>query len=418
MESGDVDTTATIKKFERRYDLDWLRIIAVLLVWVFHNILTFRVGDWIIKNEDVTFAANASEVLLGGVGMPLFSVVSGMAIYYGIERLDLQKLRSSTTKLLVKARFVRLMIPFFVGVFTYIAVMSYFEGLHSGSVTGSFLDFFIQRYFLEGLRTQGGWFPLWGRHLWYLVILFMWSVVALPLFIQLRKERNRERLSKLAEFMNKPGAIYLLLIPIFAIELFEPFTQFMIEIGIGGMRQGGWHIFSYLVFFIYGYMFASNYRFEDALEKHSFPALLLAVFLGFLLVPLWLIWTAVGSLYLLSSPEIVSILLALYCWSMIIVIISFGKRRLNFNHKRLKTINRLAMPFYILHYVVSVAVQFYVVTLPIGIIEKFLLIIGISFVIIVGLALIIRQFNVLRFLFGMSLKSSSKKEKVVSQNNE
>jgi len=92
---------------------------------------------------------------------------------------------------------------------------------------------------------------------------------------------------------------------------------------------------------------------------------------------------------------------------MIIVIISFGKRRLSFNHKWLKFLNRIAMPFYILHYVVSIPVQFYVVALPLGIIEKFLLINGISFVIIIGLALIIRQFNPLRFLFGMSLKRAA-----------
>ncbi|MHA2004962.1 MAG: acyltransferase family protein, partial [Candidatus Thorarchaeota archaeon] len=122
--------------YQRRYELDWLRVIAVILVWLFHNILTFRVGGWIISNDDASFAANASEILLGGFGMPFFSVVSGMAIYHLIEKLDMQKLRSTTTKLLIKARFVRLMIPFLVGLFTYISVMEYFRGLQLGSVTG------------------------------------------------------------------------------------------------------------------------------------------------------------------------------------------------------------------------------------------------------------------------------------------
>ncbi len=50
---------------QRRHDHDLLRVIAVILVWVFHNILTFRVGGWIISNDNASFAANASEVLLG-----------------------------------------------------------------------------------------------------------------------------------------------------------------------------------------------------------------------------------------------------------------------------------------------------------------------------------------------------------------
>jgi len=403
--------------YQRRYELDWLRIIAVILVWVFHNILTFRMGGWIISNDEASFAANASEILLGGFGMPFFAVVSGMAIYHLIEKLDIQKLRSTTTKLVIKARFVRLMIPFLVGTFTYISVMEYFRALQLGTFTGSFLDFFLQSYFFEGWYNQGGFFPTMGHHLWYLLILFVWSLVALPLFIQLRTERNRERLSRLSDFFSRPGAIYLLVIPIIVIELINPFNQFMEDLGPGGMRQGGWHILTYLILLIYGYIFSSNKRFEDALENHSFPSLLVAIFLGIILVPIWIALTAAGGLDIIGAPPALFLLMAVYCWSMIIVVISFGKRRLNFNHKWLKFLNRIAMPFYILHYVVSVPVQFYVVALPLGIIEKFLLINGISFIIIVGLALIIRQFNPLRFLFGMSLKRDTPRNQIQSSND-
>ncbi|MGD9381690.1 MAG: acyltransferase [Candidatus Thorarchaeota archaeon] len=402
--TSQTDSEAPEKRYERRYELDWLRIIAVILVWVFHNIITFRVGGWTISNNDATFAANATEVLLGGFGMPFFAVISGMAIYHFIEKVDIQKLRSEKAKLLIKARFVRLMIPFLFGLFTYISVMQYFYGLQLGTVTESFLEFYLQRYFFEGWSTQGGWFIVMGYHLWYLLILFVWSVVALPLFIRFRKQHIRERLSNMAAFFDRPGAIYLLILPIVAIEVLNPFTQFMIDIGPGGMRQGGWHILSYLVFLIYGYIFASDSRYEKILEDHSHPAFVLAILLAIILVPIWITLTAAGELNPLSAPPAVFLLMIVYCWSMIIVIISFGRRRLSFNHQRLKFLNQIALPFYILHFAVAIPVQFYVVMLPLGIIEKFLLISGISFVIIIGLALIIRQFNPLRFLFGMSLK--------------
>jgi len=405
--ASQTDTGAPEKTYGRRYELDWLRVIAVILVWVFHNIITFRVGGWSISNSEVTYAANASEVLLGGFGMPFFSVVSGMAIYHFIEKLDIQKLRSAKAKLLIKARFVRLMIPFLVGLLTYISVMQYFYGLQLGTVTESFLEFYLQRYFFEGWSTQGGWFIVMGYHLWYLLILFVWSVAALPLFIKIRAENNQERLAKLGALFEKPGAIYLLILPIIVIEIINPFTQFMIDLGPGGMRQGGWHILSYLVFLIYGYIFASSSRYEKILERHSFPALLVAIILAGILVPLWITLTAAGALNPLSAPPAVFLLMIVYCWSMIIVVISFGRRRLSFNHRWLKFLNQIAMPFYILHYVVAIPVQFYIVALPLGILEKFILISGISFVITVGLALVIRQFNPLRFLFGMSLKRAA-----------
>ena len=402
--SIQTDTDTPTKEYQRRYELDWLRVIAVLLVWVFHNIMTFRVGGWSISNNETTFAANASEVLLGGFGMPFFSVVSGMAIYHFIQKLDISKLRSDKAKLLVKARFVRLMIPFFVGLFTYISIMQYYYGLQLGTVTGSFLEFYLYRYFFEGGSTQGGWFIVMGYHLWYLLILFVWSAVALPLFIKIRAEDNQKRLAKLGTFLERPGAIYLLILPIILIEIIDPFTQFMIDLGPGGMRQGGWHILSYLVFLIYGYLFASSSRYEKTLERHSFPALLVAIILAGILVPLWITLTAAGMLNPLNAPPAVFLLMIVYCWSMIIVVISLGRRRLSFNHRWLKFLNQIAMPFYILHYVVAIPVQFYIVALPFGIIEKLLLISGISFAITVGLALIIRQFNPLRFLFGMSLR--------------
>jgi peptidoglycan/LPS O-acetylase OafA/YrhL len=126
MTASQSDTDDQEKNYQRRYELDWLRVLAVILVWVFHNIMTFRVGEWTISNNDVTYAANASEVLLGGFGMPFFAVVSGMAIYHFIEKVDIQKLRSDKARLLIKARFVRLMIPFLIGLFTYISVMQYY----------------------------------------------------------------------------------------------------------------------------------------------------------------------------------------------------------------------------------------------------------------------------------------------------
>jgi glucan biosynthesis protein C len=407
METGNKDNATSETRSERRYELDWMRVFAVYMVWIFHNILTFRGGYWHINNNEFTIAANATEPLLAGFGMSLFSVISGMAIYYTVDYLGIQKLWSPKSSLFVKARFVRLMVPFLFGLVVFTPLVSYFEGLQKETLSGSFLDFFFQRFFLEGWESKGGWFKWWGNHLWYLIILFAWSVVALPLFIQLRTDRNRDMLSKLAGFLNRPGALYLLLVPIFIIEYLNPFTQFMIDLGPAGMRAGGWHILSYLVFMIYGYIFASNSRFEDAIERQSVTSLIIAIFLGLVLVPVWLILTAERVLNMYNAPSVVLTLMAIYGWSMIIVVFSFAKRRLSSNHKLLKFLNQIAMPFYILHYPVSIPVQYYVVALPYGIIVKFLLINIISFVIIVSLSLVVRRFNVLRFLFGLSIRPQS-----------
>ena len=36
----------------RRYELDWLRILAILVVFLYHSTRFFNLGDWHVKNVD------------------------------------------------------------------------------------------------------------------------------------------------------------------------------------------------------------------------------------------------------------------------------------------------------------------------------------------------------------------------------
>jgi len=85
-------------------------------------------------------------------------------------------------------------------------------------------------------------------------------------------------------------------------------------------------------------------------------------------------------------------------------ILGFGRRFLSFKHKLLGFSNELVLPFYILHQTIIVAIAFFVVSLNLIAIGKYLIIILASFSIVGILLLPIRQFNVLRFLFGMKFK--------------
>jgi hypothetical protein len=91
-------------------------------------------------------------------------------------------------------------------------------------------------------------------------------------------------------------------------------------------------------------------------------------------------------------------------WSWLIVIMVSASKHLNFNHKSRKFLNENFMPFYILHQTIIVIIGFFVVQTDLLIILKYLGICITSFAIIIALVMIIRQVNILRFLFGMSLK--------------
>lgn len=52
-----------------------------------------------------------------------------------------------------------------------------------------------------------------GLHLWYLEMLFVYSLLTLPLFLWLRSERMGPIISRLAGSLAKPSAIFLLAAP-------------------------------------------------------------------------------------------------------------------------------------------------------------------------------------------------------------
>ena len=161
---------------------------------------------------------------------------------------------------------------------------------------------------------------------------------------------------------------------------------------------------SYFIFLFYGFMFASDDEFNEVIRKNGLPSLFIGVFLGLVAIPLYL-----GLR--LDFQEL--LLLMVYGWSMMIVILAAAIKYLNsYNPTILRLINEIGMPFYILHGIVMATVAWVVIQLDLMFPIKFLIIVFVSTGIILGLIAIIRQANVLRFVFGMRLKS----KKVLTEN--
>jgi len=376
---------------ERRYDIDWLRIIAVFLVFIFHCSRFFDLNEWHVKvplderDLGITIFFN----FLGGVGMPLFFIISGMASFYFLG--------FANAKLYTKARFIRLMIPFLFAIFTQIPLQVYLDRINHSEFVGSFFEFYPQ-YFI-GLYGYGGNFPWTGFHLWFLILLFIFSVITVNLFVYLRKDENLEKISKMASFFNKPGSLYLLIIPVLILELLNPLS-------ILG-KFGGYNLFSLLFFYVIGFFLASDKQFKQSIEKQGRIALILGIISTLSLLVVIIFFFNEFLFWVLGLT---------YIWSWLIVILGLASKHLNFNHKSRKFLNEIVMPFYILHQTIIVIIGFFVIQTSFLIITEYLLISYLSFIIIITLVLIIRKVNALRFLFGMSLKKKKLPRKVSKDN--
>jgi surface polysaccharide O-acyltransferase-like enzyme len=71
---------------ERRYDIDWLRVLAMMMVFLFHCARFFGGGGWHLKNPgEERFIANLFIGLLDLWIMPLFFLLSGAGSWYALK---------------------------------------------------------------------------------------------------------------------------------------------------------------------------------------------------------------------------------------------------------------------------------------------------------------------------------------------
>jgi surface polysaccharide O-acyltransferase-like enzyme len=170
-------------------------------------------------------------------------------------------------------------------------------------------------------------------------------------------------------------------------------------------RFGGWNFFTYIFYLFIGYIFAYDQKFKIALKKNIVVALISGVLSTISLIlmniynfnDIWLTvdFTTVKIPFLLAR--------VIFTWSWLIVILYLGDKYLNRESKIVKNLNEMVLPFYIVHFVVLAIVGFFIVQSNLMAISKFFIIFGISLVAIVLLLLLIREFNVFRFIFGMSI---------------
>jgi hypothetical protein len=303
----------------------------------------------------------------------------------------------------VLARFVRLLVPVFIGILTYISILVYLEYANKGILDPNTVSFFMfyPTYF-NGFYGFGGNFSLFGHHLWFLVVLFIFSMIVYYPFILLWKKENRAWVSRIASFFRRPGLLFLLIIPVYLIELAHNMNRTLFMIG----RLGGWDMLTYLFFYIYGFFFAYDKQFRQAFKKNNTLAIILTVVTAIPLVFLNIYF--LEDLYVNPNfhyiESIFYILRTVYAFGLLIIILNLGDKFLNKESKARKFLNELVLPFYIIHFVVVGIIGYFVVQLELSIIVKFIIIFVAALAAIFILLVIIREFNTLRFIFGMRIK--------------
>ena len=391
---------------ERRYDIDWLRVIAMLAVFMYHCTRFFGTEGWHIKNADQSIIV---FVITRGLFWPwvmeLFFVLSGVGAWYA--------LKSRTGGQFLWDRVKRLLIPLYtVGLFILIPPQAYFEAVTNGGYSGTIWEFLplycsnlpanLVNFFPYVLNDPARLVPYgFSGHLWFLQYLFLISLVTLPLLLYLRSEGGQRWIERLAGWFERPLGIFLIIIPLALILICFRFL-------FSGGRT--WADFLwYAAFFVFGYIMVADIRFTESIKRY-----------GWLCLVLWLVgfFGVLGYMVLatgydpmpgnepFSLPYVVyQIVYSIASWSAVVFMLSLGAKYLNFNNKFLSYANQAVLPFYLLHQTVILCVGWFIIPLGMGILPKYLIIAVVSFTVIMGIyELLIRRFNIVRFFFGMRPK--------------
>jgi glucan biosynthesis protein C len=391
------------KTSTRRLDIDWLRIILILIVFFYHSNRFFNNEYWHVANGT---SGKLSIILTSSMYpwmMSTIMILSAASIVYSLNS-------RSTGKFIVD-KVKRLLIPLVFGIFALALPQVYLERLSHGEFIGSFFQFLP--HFFEGMYGFGGNFAWMGLHLWYLLVLFLYTLIFLPVFLVLRTKIGSAIVRGFAWLFSKPGLIYLLLIfPTITMELVSRDNPF-------GMTDfGGISLASYVVYFLLGFLIFSDERLQRAIIRQRWVSLVLCV-------GLYLIWRR--NLLGISIPwgqafEDVFPLEPGFAWTSILTILGMGMRYLKADNRFLRYANEAVLPFYMLHQTVLIVIGYFVVQQAWSVTVKWLVITPLSFATIMLIyEFLVRRLNVLRFLFGMKLikraKASQKSMQPAAETN-
>jgi hypothetical protein len=371
----------------RLYYLDWLRIIATLGVCLFHVTDIFNTAGFEIKNAEQSDVITMIQGFFFPWGMPLFFVIAGAGSWFALRR--------RTAVQFTRERTLRLLVPFFTGTLLLGPIQVYLSWRHrteTGVFTGTLGEFVLDRLANIGPKLFGA----IGYQMWFLGFLFAFSLLALPFFIWLKGEAGRRFSARLAAFCQHRGGVLIFIVPLIAVRLvLHPFFPL----------EHDWADFSsYGLFFVLGYLVFTDARFTRAIRR-DWPILLgvgLATTLAFGMIVL-----ALGSINLEGAPDSLPVFLLWACvaaagWCGAAFMVFIGMRFLDRDSQALRYGQATLLPFFVLHQTVMLAIAYFVVQWPAGLLPKLLIVLaGSFFATIAIIELVIKRVGILRILFGM-----------------
>lgn len=314
----------------RRFDIDWLRVIAIGLLLIYHVAIGFQpwgVMIGFITNKDPWQSLWIPMSMLNVWRIPLLFLVSGMGVYFAMQ--------TRTWKQLLLERARRILLPFVFGMVAIVPVGVYLW----------------KRYYkLEPT------YDIHPAHLWFLGNIFAYIVLLSPLFYYLQHtDSGKKMLSGLKKMLSSPlGLIPFVLFFIAEVLIVRPMPFEVYAVTWHGFFLG-------LVVFFSGFCFvAAGDSFRDMVVRWRWFFFITATLLFIVRTPLQM--KVPGYLLAIESS----------CWMF--TVLAFASLYLNRDGKVLRYLSNAVLPVYIVHMIFIHLSAMLVMPLDLDVRLKFLLV--------------------------------------------
>jgi len=341
----------------RRYDIDWLRVITIGLLLIYHIAIVFQPWGVLIGFIQSEKSLESSWIPMSMINVwriPLLFFVSGMGVRFAIRKRNWKQLLLERTQ--------RILLPFLFGILFIVPIHV----------------LIWQQYYNQDIVFT----PQQG-HLWFLKNIFIYVILLSPVFFYLRKHKNGIINNWLKKLFSNPLGL-VLIVGAFILEavLVNPETYELYALTWHGFFLG-------LLAFFFGFSFilAGNTFWSTILKwRWLFITLALILFV---------------NRYVQFELKAPNYLMAIESCMWIFALFGFGYKYLNHPSKTLTYLSHGAYPIYIIHMIFLYLSSYIILPLDIPTIVKFILVAVFTFIGCFGLYELIRRVPFLRPLFGL-----------------
>lgn len=363
----------------RKNEIDWIRNIGVLLLFIFHTASIFTYYEpWYVWSDSKSWLATMIYIFCIPWHMPILFFLAGASSKFSLD--------NRSHKVYIGERIKRLLIPFMIGMLILVPPQGYFARVSRGKPVDSFFQEW--KYFwttISNIPYDGALGP---AHLWFIIYLFFISLIGLMIIKGLKKEGISKILLKLKYKLIGKHSLF------FITTIF--FIADMTPLAIAQKN-----ILIFLVVFLFGYAAYGDNECLEYIDNNKGKSLIITLIVFLFYTGVILHFYNLNNNGNIALKIILSLTRNIIMITTITTIVGYGRKYLTMGGKVLSYLNKACFPVYIIHQTVIVIIGYYMLNYNLPILASFSIITISSVLVTFVIYEIFKRIKVVRFLVGI-----------------